>query len=64
MPQATATTPGSNARQVIEDCQKVIDQATPALPAGVKILYLVNINDFLTASISKVLHTLFECFVA
>jgi hydrophobic/amphiphilic exporter-1 (mainly G- bacteria), HAE1 family len=55
-------TPGSNARQVITDCQKVIDQAIPSLPAGVKILYLVNINDFLTASISKVLHTLFECF--
>ena len=55
-------TPGSNARQVIEDCQKVIADATPSLPAGVKILYLVNINDFLSASISKVLHTLFECF--
>jgi HAE1 family hydrophobic/amphiphilic exporter-1 len=55
-------TPGSNARQVIQDCQKVIDEVIPSLPNGVKILYLVNINDFLTASISKVLHTLFECF--
>jgi hydrophobic/amphiphilic exporter-1 (mainly G- bacteria), HAE1 family len=55
-------TPGSNAKQVIEDCQAVLTQATPSLPAGVKILYLVNINDFLNASISKVLHTLFECF--
>ena len=55
-------TPGSNARQVIQDCQKVIAAAEPALPAGVKIIYLVNINDFLDASISKVLHTLFECF--
>lgn len=56
-------TPGSNARQVIEDCQKVIDQVVPSLPAGVKITYLVNINDFLTESIDKVLHTLFECFL-
>ncbi len=55
-------TPGSNAKQVILDCQKVIAQAVPSLPAGVKLLYLVNINDFLDASISKVLHTLFECF--
>lgn len=55
-------TPGSNAKQVIEDCQQVIDQVTPSLPAGVKIIYLVNINDFLNESISKVLHTLFECF--
>src|SRR5580692_4640911 len=55
-------TPGSNARQVIEDCQAVINQVLPSLPAGVKLIYLVNINDFLNASISKVLHTLFECF--
>ena len=55
-------TPGSNARQVILSCQKIVEDVTPSLPAGVKILYLVNINDFLTASISKVLHTLFECF--
>ncbi|GGB00834.1 efflux RND transporter permease subunit [Puia dinghuensis] len=55
-------TPGSNAKQVIDDCQKVIDQVIPTLPAGVKIIYLVNINDFLNESISKVLHTLFECF--
>ncbi len=55
-------TPGSNAKQVIEDCQKVITLAIPSLPEGVKILYLVNINDFLNASISKVIHTLLECF--
>ena len=55
-------TPGSNASQVIKLCQGVVDQAIPSLPAGIKILYLVNINDFLDAAISKVLHTLFECF--
>ncbi|HXB07281.1 MAG TPA: efflux RND transporter permease subunit, partial [Puia sp.] len=56
-------TPGSNARQVIQDCQNVVSQAIPSLPTGVKIIYLVNINDFLTESISKVLHTLVECFL-
>lgn len=55
-------TPGSNAKQVILDCQKVIEQVAPSLPTGIKYMYLVNINDFLDASISKVLHTLFECF--
>src|ERR1700743_1926468 len=55
-------TPGSNAKQVIDDCQKVVDEVIPSLPAGVKIIYLVNIDDFLNESISKVLHTLFECF--
>ena len=56
-------TPGSNAKQVIEDCQKVVDAVVPSLPAGVKMIYLVNINDFLNESISKVLHTLVECFL-
>jgi HAE1 family hydrophobic/amphiphilic exporter-1 len=55
-------TPGSNASQVIKDCQTVMTQAVSSFPAGVKLLYLVNINEFLDASISKVLHTLFECF--
>jgi len=55
-------TPGSNASQVIKDCQAVIAQAAPSFPAGIKFLYLVDINQFLDASISKVLHTLFECF--
>jgi len=34
----------------------------PSFPAGIKYLYLVDINQFLNASISKVLHTLVECF--
>ena len=54
--------PGSNASDVIKGCQQVMTQAAPSFPEGVKSLYLVNINDFLDASISKVLHTLFECF--
>jgi HAE1 family hydrophobic/amphiphilic exporter-1 len=54
--------PGSNASDVIKGCQAVMDQATPSFPAGVQSMYLVNIDDFLDASISKVLHTLFECF--
>jgi len=55
-------TPGSNASQVIKQCQKVIEDAAPTFPAGVKFVYLVNINQFLDASISKVIHTLLECF--
>jgi HAE1 family hydrophobic/amphiphilic exporter-1 len=55
-------TPGSNASQVIKDCQQVMTLAASSFPAGVKFLYLVNINEFLDASMSKVLHTLFECF--
>ncbi len=56
-------TPGSNAQQVILGSQKVIDAAAKNLPSGVKFISLVNINDFLSESISKVLHTLVECFL-
>ncbi len=59
---SVSQTPGSNAKQVIEDCEKVINQAVPSFPTGIKYLYLVDVNQFLDASISKVLHTLVECF--
>ncbi len=56
-------TPGSNARDVINNSKKVIDQAALSFPAGVKFVYLVDINQFLDASIDKVIHTLIECFL-
>lgn len=55
-------TPGSNARDVIVNAKKVIEQAAQSFPAGIKFVYLVDINQFLDASISKVVHTLLECF--
>lgn len=56
-------TPGSNAQEVILGAQKVIADAQKNLPSGIKTLELVNINNFLSESITKVLHTLVECFV-
>ncbi|MBB1646998.1 efflux RND transporter permease subunit [Sphingobacterium sp. UME9] len=56
-------TPGSNAQNVILGAQKVMAEASQNLPSGVKTLELVNINNFLSESISKVIHTLIECFV-
>lgn len=56
-------TPGSNARDVIVQSKKVIEAAAASFPAGVKFVYLVDINQFLDASIDKVLHTLVECFL-
>ena len=56
-------TPGSNAQQVILGSQNVFDAAAKNLPSGVQFISLVNINDFLSESISKVLHTLVECFL-
>jgi len=55
-------TPGSNARDVIEKSIAVLQAAEKDFPAGIHYTNLVNINDFLDASIDKVIHTLVECF--
>lgn len=60
---AISQTPGSNAQEVIVGAQKVMADASKILPSGIKMLELVNINNFLNESISKVLHTLVECFL-
>lgn len=56
-------TPGSNAQDVILGAQKVIADAAKSFPSGVKSMELVNINNFLSESIDKVIHTLVECFL-
>lgn len=60
---AVSQTPGSNAQDVILGAQKVIADAAKSFPSGVKSMELVNINNFLSESISKVVHTLIECFL-
>ena len=55
--------PGSNARDVIIQAKKVIDEATKTFPAGIKYKVTIDANDFLDSSISKVLHTLLEAFI-
>jgi HAE1 family hydrophobic/amphiphilic exporter-1 len=60
---AIAQTAGSNAKEVIEGTIGVLDEASKTFPAGVHYVNLVNVNDFLDASIEKVIHTLLEAFV-
>lgn len=60
---AVFQSPGSNARDVIVEAQKVLDEATKSFPSGVKYKITVNANDFLDSSIEKVLHTLLEAFI-
>ncbi len=54
---------GSNATQVIEDCEKFLDSERQSLPAGLELLTLMSVNDFLWASIHEVIKTLIEAFV-
>ena len=56
-------TAGSNAKEVIENSIKTLDEAQKSFPKGVYYSTLVNVNDFLDASIEKVIHTLIEAFI-
>lgn len=56
-------TAGSNAREVIDNIIKVVDGASKDFPPGIKATYVMNANDFLDASIDKVVHTLIEAFI-
>ena len=60
---AIAQTAGSNAQEVIEGSIKVLEEASVSFPKGVSYTSLVNANDFLEESISKVISTLFEAFI-
>ncbi len=60
---AIAQTAGSNAKEVIEGTLKVLDDASATFPKGINYVNLVNVNDFLNASIEKVIHTLIEAFI-
>jgi len=60
---AISQTPGSNARDVIINSKKLIEEASKNFPKGVKYTTLVDINENLDASIEKVIHTLIEAFV-
>ena len=54
---------GSNATQVIEDIEKLMDESRKSLPAGMVLQTTMSVNDFLFASIHEVIKTLIEAFV-
>lgn len=60
---AIAQTSGSNAQDVIKGVMKVIDEVKVNFPQGIGVDILTNANDFLEASISKVIQTLIEAFI-
>jgi len=60
---AVFQSPGSNARDVIIEAQKVLDDVAQTFPEGVKYHILINANNFLDSSIEKVISTLIEAFI-
>ncbi|MBS1738020.1 MAG: efflux RND transporter permease subunit, partial [Bacteroidetes bacterium] len=60
---AISQTAGSNAQDVIKGSLEVLQDASKTFPKGLGYVSLFNINDFLSASISKVIDTLIEAFI-
>jgi HAE1 family hydrophobic/amphiphilic exporter-1 len=56
-------TAGSNAHELIKILEETIQDASKAFPSGIKYTPLLNANDFLDASIDKVISTLIEAFL-
>ncbi|MDR1937279.1 MAG: efflux RND transporter permease subunit [Tannerellaceae bacterium] len=56
-------TAGSNAQEVIDNIKAELAQAEAIFPPGLKINYVMDANEFLGASIRKVINTLLEAFL-
>ncbi len=54
---------GSNARDIIEDIETALANIEATLPEGIEIFVPYNTNNFLNASIEKVVNTLIEAFI-
>ena len=56
-------TAGSNATQVVNNINALLDEISQELPKGVTIAHLQSVNDFLYASMKEVVKTLFEAIL-
>ncbi|GAB2761862.1 efflux RND transporter permease subunit [Salinimicrobium soli] len=56
-------TPGSNAQEIIEEVHDKLDEMESKFPKGLKIMVNFDTNEFLNASIEKVVLTIFEAFL-
>lgn len=63
MTMATFQTPGSNAREINNEIKKYLKSIEPTLPEGIEYIINFDTNEFLEASIDKVVSTLIEAFI-
>ena len=56
-------TAGSNATQVVNEINALLEEVESELPKGVAIAHLQSVNDFLYASINEVIKTLIEAIL-
>lgn len=55
-------TPGSNAQQIIKDIKSYLNESSKSFPEGIDYRVNFDTNEFLEASINKVIVTLIEAF--
>ncbi len=60
---SVSQTSGSNANEIIEAIDKVVEEIRADLPKGLEIVDLMSTKDFLDASIKSVIKTLFEAIL-
>ncbi|GAA5039383.1 multidrug transporter AcrB [Marivirga lumbricoides] len=60
---AVYQTPGSNAQEIINNVKASLDRQEKNFPSGLSVYINFDTNDFLNASISKVVTTLIEAFL-
>lgn len=60
---AISQTAGSNAQELIDNVKKTVADASDSFPPGMRVTYMMDANEFLSASISKVLHTFVEALL-
>ena len=58
-----AQTSGSNANEIIEEIDRLVDEISETLPKGMKLVDLMSTKDFLDASIQNVIKTLVEAIL-
>ena len=56
-------TAGSNATQVVEEIDAMLDEVEAEMPKGLAVARMMSVNDFLYASIHEVIKTLIEAFI-
>ena len=56
-------TAGSNATEVNQNIDKLLEEASKDLPKGVELTQMMSSNDFLFASIHEVVKTLIEAII-
>ena len=56
-------TAGSNATQVVEEIDKLLEEVRKEMPEGLDVTGVMSVNDFLYASIHEVIKTLLEALI-